>query len=373
VELRRIARETVFELTASLDRSLRASPDVVSTYEGLYEAYAMAWSIEDADYRARLYTPEASVHDALAGESASGRSAVVAMPSAGRWSPILNTAHTGGEGSAEGLSVYLGPRDYAQDPQRAVGVYEVADAAGCSQLVAVHWILDAGLIVEEHRYREVGGARECTPDDLPDGWWTGLDLPEPSDRVVTGILRTPRGQDIAIHNVTPRLEAFLQYGLERFVAADLPEPVLDTVTFEPSRSCVARSGRVLDDGVSRDLFLCMYESDLCSGTTQCATPTLSARLAVLHELGHVWILDRVGADRQQQILELSGRDSWDSVDVPWAERGTEYSAEVVAWGLLDQAIPLVRFGAPPCEELEAAFELITSAAPLRDAADCPGS
>ena len=111
----------------------------------------------------------------------------------------------------------------------------------------------------------------------PAGWWTGLDLPDPSDGVVTGILRTPRGQDIAIHNGTPRLEAFLQYGLERFAAADLPEPVLDTVTFEPSRSCVERSGRVLDDGVSRDLFLCMYESDLCSGTTQCATPTLSER------------------------------------------------------------------------------------------------
>jgi hypothetical protein len=368
-----IARETVFELAAVLDRSLRASPDVIATYEGLYKAFAEAWSSESADHRARLYAAEASVHDTLSAFEVSGREAIAGSRSTGSWSTVVNTTHSGGEDSAEGPSVYLGPRDYAQDPQRAVGVYEVEDSKGCTRHVAVHWILESGLIVEEHRYSEVESFRRCAPGRLPAGWWTGLALPEPSDQIVTGVVHTAGGQEIAIHNGTERLEKLVRYGLERFASADLDEPILDTVTFEPSRNCVDRSGRVLDTGVSRDLFLCMYESDLCPDDTECAMPGLAARVAILHELGHVWILDRVGDETKRQLLSVSGRETWGNEDMPWADRGVEYSAEVLAWGLLDQAIPMVRFAAPPCAELTAAFEVLTGNAPMRDAADCPGN
>lgn len=367
-----IAREIVFDLAAALERSLRTSPDVISTYEGLYEAFAEAWSSERPDHRARLYAADASVHDALTGVEASGREGIVGLSSP-RWSAIVNTAHSGGEASAEGPSVYLGPRDYAQDPQRAVGVYEVTDSEGCTRQVAVHWILEAGLIVDEHRYSEVESFRRCSADRLPVGWWTNLALPEPSDEVITAVVRTPAGRDIAIHNGTTDLEEFLAYGFERFASADLDEPILDTVTFEPSRSCLDRSGRVLDDEGSRDLFLCMYESDLCPGSRPCSMPSLNARVALLHELGHAWMLDRVGDETQRRLLEVSGRETWGGQDVDWADRGVEYSAEVLAWGLLDQAIPMVRFGAPPCQELATAFQLLTGAAPMRDAADCPGN
>jgi hypothetical protein len=366
-----IAREVVFDLAASLGRSLRASPDVISTYEGLYEAFAEAWSSESADHRARLYAADASLHDGLSRVEVSGGEAIVGLSTPGSWSTVVNPA--GGEASAEGPSVYLGPRDYAQDPQRAVGVYEVTDSAGCTRQVAVYWILEAELIVEEHRYSEVESFRRCAVGRLPVGWWTDLALPEPSDRVVTGVVRTAAGQEIAIHNGTARLEEFVQYGLDRFAAADLDEPLLDTVTFEPSRSCVDRSGRVLGDDASRDLFLCMYESDLCPASSSCPMPTLSARVALLHELGHVWMLDRVGDETQRRLLAVSGRETWGSQDVPWADRGVEYGAELFAWGLLDQAIPMVRFGAPPCQELTTAFQLLTGAAPMRDAADCPGN
>lgn len=372
VERGRIAHETVFELAASLGRSLRASPDVIATYEGLYDAYAEAWSGADAEHRARLYAPGASIEDALSGVAVSGRDAVVALDSPGGWEPVRNTAHSGRDGSAEGPSVYLGPRDYAQDPQRAVGVYEVMDADGCARRVAVHWVLDDGLIVTEHRYWHVETLRRCAAERLPDGWWSKLELPEPSDEVVTGVLRTVAGQDLAIRNGTERLEEFLEYGLERFAAAGLDEPVLDTITFEPSRSCVERTGRVLDDGSSRDLFLCLYESDLCPGSDSCTEPTLSVRIDILHELGHVWILDHVGERQQRELLELTGRPAWSDLDVPWPERGAEYSAEVIAWGLLDRSLPMVRIAAPPCEELWAAYQLLTGIAPLRDPAECPG-
>jgi hypothetical protein len=366
-----IAHEIVFDLAASLARSVRASPDVIATYEGLYQAYAEAWSSETAEHRARLYARDAMMYDAFSGLETSGRESIVGSATADTWSTVVNTAISDAEVSAEGLSVYLGPRGYLQDPERAVGVYAVTNPEGCTRHVAVEWLLDAGLIVEERRYAEVESFRRCAQGPLPTGWWTDLALPQPSDQVVTEIVRTTAGQQVEIHNGTPLLVDLLRNGLARFAAAGLQEPIIDTVTFEPSRKCADRSGRFLNSEISRDLFLCMYESDLCPGSGECSKPTLNVRIAVLHELGHAWMLHWVGEETEQQILEVADLESWDSQDVPWTERGAEYSADVLAWGLLDEAIPMVRFGAPPCRQLTDSFRLLTGTDPLRDAGDCP--
>ncbi len=365
-----VTHEVVFDLAASLARSLRASPDVISIYDDLYAAYAAAWSSEDPRGRTPLYAADAVLRDALAGLEVSGREAIADTASPGVLTPVASTTHSGVEASAEGQSVYLGPRDYAQDPGRAVGVYDVKGPDGCVRRVAVQWTLTAGVITEEQRFSEVESFRRCSAGDLPEGWWTDLMLPEPSDQVVTGVIRTGAGQAIAIHNGTPRLDAFVQYGLDRFSAAGLDEPVLDTVTFEPSRRCVDRSGRVLSDESSRDLFLCMYESELCPGGGECMKPRLNARIAILHELGHVWLLGRIGDETQEELLEIAGLRTWDSLDVPWEERGVEYAAEVLAWGLVDEATSMVRFGSPPCEDLTAAYRLLTGTDPLPPTTNC---
>jgi hypothetical protein len=366
-----IAKDVVFDLAASLDRGFRAAPEVISTYEGLYRSFGEAWSDEDTDHLTQIYAPGASVHDGLLRIDAVGRDAIVELNSLGRWQTTRNMTRSEGQGTAEGASIYLGPRAYAQDPQRAVGVYEVVGSSGCTRQVAVQWTLEAGLIVEEHRYWEVEAFRRCADGSLPVGWWTNLALPEPSDQVATGVLHTPQGQDIEIHNGTTALEDLVRYGLERFATGSLDEPRLDSVTFEPSRSCDVRTGRVLDDGTSRDVFLCMYEKDLCPSTGDCTEQALSARATVLHELGHAWMIDRVSDATRAGLLELSGRKTWGGDDVPWVERGVEYAAEVIAWGLLDEVIPMVRLGTPPCEELAAAFELLTGAPSKGAPSRCP--
>ncbi len=118
---------------------------------------------------------------------------------------------------------------------------------------------------------------------------------------------------------------------------------------------------MLDDGSSRNVFLCMYEKDLCPSTGDCTKQALSARATVLHELAHAWMIDRVSDATRAGLLELSGRKTWGDDNVPWPERGVEYAAEVITWGLLDDVIPMVRLRTPPCEELAAAFELLTGA------------
>ena len=355
----RIDHELAFDLGGSLERSLRALPATIATYESLYDAFAVAWSTGDRSSIVGLYAPGARVDDVLGFgvrvpfEEIADRATVL------RWDPVAASEVFGDSVSIDAPAVFLGPAEYGSDPQRAVGIYRVTDAHGCEYQVAVRWILEDGVIVDERRFHETESYRECATPDLADGWWSGLALPIPSDQVATGSVETSDGASIEVRNGTPTLVALFQWGLGRFVESDLPLPSLDAVTFEPSRSCEGRSGRLLDDGTMRNVYVCMYDSDVCTGASTCVTPGTAAQIAVLHELAHAWILDYVDQDTVDGILALSGRTAWDDPEVPWIERGVEYAADVIAWGLIDETLPMVRLGAPPCMELAAAFTQLT--------------
>lgn len=369
-----IGGETVFDEAASLARGLRASPDVIDHYEALYRDYAQAWSSDDPGRVGPLYAPDAALSEVISGTgSVTGRAAIadlVAGPST-LWTPVsigaISGQHTDG---AEGSGLYLGPTTYGRDPGIAVGVYDVGSDDDCALRVAVRWLLIDGLIVDEHRYAEVESLRRCRIGALADGWWTDLELPGPRDEVVTGTI-DDRGRRIVVHNGTHRLVAVVEWALGRFEAAGLATPRIESVTFEPSRQCADRSGRLVHVDGSSELFLCLLERDLCSGRDRCDRAALNVRLAVLHELGHAWLLDHVDGSVQAELLEVTGTATWDDRDTPWQRRGSEYAAEVLAWGLLDELVPMVRIGAPPCSTLAGVFELITEREPLVDVTACP--
>jgi hypothetical protein len=352
--------ETVFDFSGTLERSLRASPDVIATYESLYTSYAEAWSSGESEDLARLYAPSAGLTDDLTGLDIEGSESIAALGSTGVAAVTASDIGIPDERPA----VFLGPVEYGQDPGRAVGVFDFTDQSGCVHRVGVVWHLEAGLITSEDRYHDVGTFPECFTSH-PEGWWTGLALPAPSDEVVTGVLRTPAGHEVNVHNGTPLLEQVLQDALGRYTEANLTEPKFDAVTFEPSRQCVGRSGRLIQSEGVRNLYLCLFESDLCLGTGQCQEPSLSVRGAVLHELAHAWTLDHVSSDLERRFLDLVGLDVWQQADLPWSEQGVEYSAEVIAWGLLDRQSRMARIGSPDCAELAAAFRLLTDAEPLQ--------
>jgi hypothetical protein len=71
------------------------------------------------------------------------------------------------------------------------------------------------------------------------------------------------------------------------------------------------------------------------------------------------MIDHVDDAAIQELLVVSGRSTWDDQTVPWIDRGVEYAADVIAWGLLEEALPMVRLGAPPCVELRASFGALT--------------
>jgi hypothetical protein len=357
-----IEGETVFDLAGPLKRSLRASPGVVAKYEGLYNTYAEAWTRGDADQIAALYASTAVVKDPLNQLKLDGRESIAESGAPGQ----TVEAYSGWDTADPLSTVFLGPIAYGQDPGRAVGIFDVTEGAGCVHRIAVVWHLNGGLITAEDRYHDVDTFPDCFSSS-PDGWWTGLGRPSPSDEVITGVLRTPAGRDLQVHNGTPLLERVLQDALARYGAAGLPEPRFDTVTFEPSRECVGRSGRLIQSEGRRNLFLCLFESDLCPGTGACQEPTVAVRGIILHELAHAWTLDHIDDDLQSRFLELVGLVEWHPDDgLPWAEQGVEYSADVMAWGLLDKPARMARIGNPSCLDLTAAFRLLTGVEPLQE-------
>lgn len=366
----RIAGEIAFDHGAWLEAGLRTSPEVVSAYESLYMAYARAWSEGDDEALRNLYSSDAALRDTLQIPRVTGLDAIVeSRPASGTLDGFEAAQEVNGV-PIKGLAVFLGPADFGIDPGRAVGLYTVTDPDDCQRQIAVAWEVVDGEIVREERFEGIEGLAVCQASLAADGWWMGLGLPSPSDQVATGVLTTGGGYELEIFNGTPRLEALLATGFDRFRAAGLPEPHFDRATFEPSRRCQDRSGRLIQDGDGRDLFLCFFESDVCGGGLQCEQPLQSIRLAVLHELAHAWIIDNVDTDIRKEFMGAAGLVEWDGDDVPWSKRGVEYAAEVLAWGLLEEAASMARIGRPPCEGLHTSFRLLTGEEPLRADAEC---
>jgi hypothetical protein len=367
-----ITHEVVYDQAVWLGQGLRSSSESVAEYEDLYERFAEVWNGDGTAALADLYHPNVTIHDPLNVADTRGLDRLEATRD---WVESIETMPLSSvtvTGPRTGPAVFPGPSPFGTDPERAVGLYQVTYSRDCVGELAVVWTLAEGLVVDEVRLWGVGSFAECHRA-MPEGWWSGLSLPGPSDERVTGVIEAADGHEIAVHNGTPLLEGLITAGLARFSVANLEQPRFDSVTFEPSRNCETRSGRLLQENGSRDIFMCLYESDVCPGGGECVEPPLNVRGNVLHELGHAWILDNVDSTEQERLLEVSGREVWQSADVPWSERGVEYAAEVIAWGLLDETEPMVRIGRPSCDELEMAYEALTGTTPaLRDDACVAG-
>ena len=70
---------------------------------------------------------------------------------------------------------------------------------------------------------------------------------------------------------------------------------------------------------------------------------------------------RDGALRAR-FLELRGLRDWDSSDAPWALRGWEQAADILAWGIGDGVL-LPPVPANDVPSLTSAFELMTGEPP----------
>jgi hypothetical protein len=93
-----------------------------------------------------------------------------------------------------------------------------------------------------------------------------------------------------------------------------------------------------------------------------------AKLGMLHELGHVFEAQQVDDDVRTEFMELWEADVWASPDPPWvpaeSKEGVEIAADVIAWGLLDEDLEMVRIGNATPERLLEGFRLVTGVDPI---------
>lgn len=278
--------------------------------------------------------------------------------------PLFSEADVGTveTGDREGRAIFVGPDQVAY-------VLSAATIDGCQGEYMVSFVLTDERIASEQRMPTPDTMRRCFSAEVrPDGWWNSLAIPLPVGEQKTGAIAERDGTEIAVFNGTAELEQLLVWGLERYEQAGLRRPEILTASFAPLPICSTLPGVVTDsaDG-GADLVLCTDAYTACEPDREtCANYSTGDRLGMLHELGHAWLLSNISPETQDRFLDVVGLDSWTDGSVAWHERGVEQAAEIVAWGLMDEDIRLIRIGEPPCSLAAEAYEVLTGSAPLRD-------
>lgn len=363
------AHETVSAMAAASVRERRADTNDADVAEDLMESWVAAWSAPDPTAFRLLYARDAVVEDSIAGWEARGAADIAARATGQTrtsWAVAILEDGT--------PAVY----PIAHRPDGLVGIValvEAADRRGCPGRLAIVVEIRGQFLVREERYWEVERARTCVPRSaLPeDTWWRGrsllLPVPTPAERLeeLTSAI-TASGTSIDVRNSTAGLDRLLEWGLSRFEQAGLDHPRLTKVVFSSHvAECDSVAGRAHAGDDGWDLLICTSEEEACEDTS-CTTFELRARHTILHELAHVWMDDHLDDDAQEAFLEFVGLDDWLGTDRRWVERGIEHAAEMIAWGLLDSNMYVLRLGGPSTDHLTEGFELLTGVEPLQPAA-----
>jgi len=250
-----------------------------------------------------------------------------------------------------GPAIFLAGAQDERLPMRSVVLIVDTDiGGGCPGSVAIVLELDdAGRISSEQQFsrdRDVMGCSEL--GILPTGWWDTITIPERVSRIPSGEVLLA-GESVSVFNSTPRLDALLAWGADRFQLAGMEPPALSDVTFY--RRTVDLCRGITGLALGKSLSLCFDEADACASTA-CTTWRPWTRTTLLHELAHVWMTDNVSHAQREAFITRAGLPTWADTDHPWAERGVELAASTIAGALMPEPLkvsPL--FGPRSCAEL----------------------
>jgi hypothetical protein len=170
--------------------------------------------------------------------------------------------------------------------------------------------------------------------------------------VAASASRPARATDVAV--ITPNVEvtgataqvAMVRWAVKRFEDAGLEPPVVEIRFHRGLPSCGGYLGYAREG-----------EVDVC---TMLVDPT--ARRALLHEMGHIWLDENLSDPQRERFLEARGLDAWNDSSETWALRGYEQGAEIMAWALGERILtPRIPDNEPM--QLARGFELLTGIAP----------
>lgn len=307
-----------------------------------------------------LYGPDARLTDSIRGIDVAGVAAIADVATTGVQDDDADTPLS----APAARSTYI----HRSGGDGALEVWALQPGAGpCNSDTMVALVLDSGgLIITERRYHALDALAACTGLREPDnGWWVGCDAPEAFGDRVTGTIHGPSGS-VQMRNGGPAWDRVVSWSLDRFTQARLPAPDVSVVAFDPfDPRCIGRCG-LASSTPPASVLICLDAAGLnqvSSGHLTDAVPLWPTRL-VLHELAHVWIDQHVEAPARHRLMEHYGLASWDDLSSTWEQRGKEWAAETIVWGLIDQVCTLTALGAPHCDQLAEAFYTLTGVQPL---------
>jgi hypothetical protein len=157
--------------------------------------------------------------------------------------------------------------------------------------------------------------------------------------------------DVAIEAGQASQQQMAEWAIDRFAQAGLDLPPLVIRFLGPDLAdCGGARGRTYLDQDPIEIRMCW-----------------NSELILLHELAHAWEAHNVVAADHETFMALrDGVSSWASTDVAWVERGREHSANVIAWGLLEDPYPISGTYPNDPDSLLEAFRFLTNSEPLHD-------
>lgn len=155
------------------------------------------------------------------------------------------------------------------------------------------------------------------------------------------------------------LTTMVDWAVDLFAEAGLELPSLRFVHHgDDPDACNGKPGlhRVVD-GVSH-INICTSE------------PSFPTRAMILHETAHAWADHSLSRERKADFQQLRGWDHWHDYEAAdWFENGTEQTAEIMVWGLIDRPIRIITIDQNSCDDLEAGYRTLTGASPLHGLRD----
>ena len=345
-------------------------PDFRDPAHELAARYEQAWTSGDGDLLASLYSPDATFTDRLAGTGLDGAAAIVERSEelAGRIEVDRAAEHHAS------LTEPLGkaPAAYAYGASLDAPVSQVwllaHSVEPCPGDYAIELTVDGARITAERWLHTPDSIRACLADrDLPDGWWTDRDLPILLADRVTGTIDTG-GRAIEVRNGSPELDEAVRSALDRFERAGLLAPTVASIAFDPyDPRCDDFQGYAEWSESATAILVCV-DSDGTAWRNLSEDADMAGRFTasdlLLHELGHAWLAAHLSEPAQSTFIDHAGVTSWNDKAEPPAQRGVEWAAETLSWGLGGALQTEFAFTSPPCETLADGFRILTGTEPL---------
>lgn len=155
----------------------------------------------------------------------------------------------------------------------------------------------------------------------------------------------------------------LDWAHERFREAGLDVPEIDIEFHETDEPCEGNLGtvRTRPDG-TRIVSICAdHEKPHVRDSWR--------RRTIVHELAHVWEERTISDATRTAFMDLRGLDNWNDRTSGWFDRAIEHVAEVITWGIGDPEWMFKVLPSHSCEEMAAAYELLTGSTAPRVVAD----